>query len=192
MTLLLVAALSSLPAVAGELVVDVKVPARVAVDGEVVADVYQDGVLRVPWADGAHQVTVTVAGSPQRLDVTAAAEPVVLLVGRTGISIGAVANPAAPPVADAVASDVRFRTIGTERLLVQIDAQRVAVSPGKGILLPLQVGDHPISVRSGDGTSVYARGVLTITGGADNVVQVTEGALPETSGAGVHFSAGGL
>jgi hypothetical protein len=59
------------------------------------------------------------------------------------------------------------------------------------VLLPLPVGEHPMSLRSSDGTSVFARGVLTVSGGKDLVVQVTEGLMPETSGEGISFSSGG-
>lgn len=175
-------------ALAGDVVFDLKVPARLALDGEVVAEVHREGVLRLPVADGAHTLVVTVQGQPRSFDLPVGVEPVLVLVGRTGISVGA------PPAADAGVpvgdASVRFRVSEKERLLVQIDRQRVLVGPGLGVVLPLAQGEHELSIRNPDGTQVFARGTLNVTGTGEAVVQLSEGRMPETAGDAVSFVAG--
>lgn len=173
-------------ALAGDLVVDVKVPVTVSVDGLQVADVFQPGVLRLPEEDGPHKVTVVVAGKPSVFDVTIGPSAVVLLVGRSGTTVGA---PDALPVPMAVGVDipVRFRATNRDRLLLQIGGQRVVVAPGVGVTLPLSLGEHEMTVRSPDGTSIYARGMLVVSAAGDLIVQLAEGKMPETSGPGLSF-----
>ncbi|HMV66545.1 MAG TPA: hypothetical protein PKA64_06820 [Myxococcota bacterium] len=174
-----------------ELVVDAKMPARVSLDGVVVADLYVPGLLRVPTEAGTHELLVTVDGRPHELRVAVHDDtPLLVLVGRSGVTLGETAPAAA--VAAAGPWGVRFRVSGRERLLVQVDGQRVVLSPGGGSTLQLGPGEHRMSVRSSDGTMVYARGVLQVRGGEELAVQVGEGSLPETSGAGVSFVADGL
>ncbi len=173
-------------ALAGDLVVDAKVPVTVSVDAQQAADVFQVGVLRLAVDDGPHKVVVVVAGKPSVFDVTIGPSPVVVLVGRSGTTVGA---PDAQPVPVAVGVDipVRFRAAGRDRLLLQIGGQRVVVAPGVGVTLPLSLGEHDMTVRSPDGTSIYARGMLVVSGAGDLVVQLAEGKMPETSGAGLSF-----
>lgn len=179
-----------LQALAGEVVFDLKVPARIVLDGEVVAEVHRESVLRVPVADGDHSLVLAVQNEPRSFPLAVGAQPVLVLVGRTGISVGALAE--APEVAlPAGDASVRFRVSEKERLLVQIDKQRVVVGPGAGVALPLALGEHALSIRNPDGTQVFARGVLHVAGPGEAVVQISEGRLPETSGDVVSFVAGG-
>lgn len=173
-------------ALAGDLVVDVKVPVTLSLDGQQVADVFQPGVLRMPIPDGAHKVTAVVGGKPQVFEVTIGLTPVVLLVGRSGTTVGA-PDALPPPVVAGGDIPVRFRSAARDRLLLQIGGQRVVVAPGVGLSLPLSLGEHEMTVRSPDGTSIYARGVLVVAGVGDLVVQLAEGKMPETSGPGLSF-----
>lgn len=175
-------------ALAGELVIDAKVPARVAVDGELAAEIYALGRLHLTVADGAHKVVVTVDGTPRALEVQVGARPVVVFVGRTGLTVDAGPAPVVATLGDAT---VRFVTPEGSRLLVQVDGRRVPVPPGGGVPVTLPVGEHTMSVRNADGTQVYARGTLVLRGTGDVVVQITEGRVPETSGEGVSFVADG-
>lgn len=178
-------------ALAGEVVLDAKVPARLSIDGVVVAELFQAGLLRVPVEAGEHEVLITAEGRMSVLRATVREDaPLLLLAGRVGVSIGEV-GAVEPTVAAVGPWSVRFRVTGRERLLVQVDGQRVVVSPGEGAVLTLTGGDHRLSIRSSDGTMVYARGLLQVKGGPEMAVQIGEGALPETSGAGVSFVADG-
>lgn len=173
-------------ALAGDLVVDVKVPVNVSIDGQQAADVFQPGMLRLPVDDGPHKVTVVVAGKPSVFDVTIGPSPVVLLVGRSGTTVGA-ADAQPVPLATGADIPVRFRTTARDRLLVQIAGQRVVVAPGVGVTLPLGLGEHEMTVRSPDGTSIFARGMLVVGGSGELIVQLSEGKMPETSGPGLSF-----
>ncbi|MCB9663145.1 MAG: hypothetical protein H6732_03460 [Alphaproteobacteria bacterium] len=205
--------LSCLLAHGGEVIVDAKVPVHLAVDGVVVAEVYTVGVLKLPVDAGKHTLTLTTGGTPAAHEIDVGDQPVVVIVGRTGTSVGTLAEGAPEPspasTAAAVAAapaptpevaasaapallgpvPVRFRTAGRARLLVQIDTRRYTVAPGEGIDVDLSAGEHIVSVRNPEGTQIYARGVLTVTGGGDLVVQVAEGRVPETSGNGLAFYA---
>lgn len=179
-------------ALAGQIVVDAKVPVAVMLDGEMVAQLWRAAVVTVPAEPGPHALTVVLDGNPRRFDVTITdGAPVVVLAGRSGVSLGAAEDvakhvPTAPP--DGAPTEVRFRVADGAYLMVQVGRQRVVVGPGDGMAIPLPLGDHPFSVRSSDGTAVFARGVLTVSASAEpRVVQLSEGALPETSGQGVAF-----
>lgn len=175
------------PAQAGEFVADVKVPARLSIDGEIVAEVYRESLLRVPYPDGDHKLVVTTEGVPKTFPITIDPDvPVVVLVGRSGTTVGS-DDPAPRPMAVGE-SNVRFRVSGRDRLMVQVGKQRILVSPGSGVSLSLAAGEHDLSVRSPDGTTIFTRGVLTVSGGTDLVVQLAEGKLPETAGEGLTFN----
>jgi hypothetical protein len=175
-----------LSASAGELLLDAKVPAALSVDGRMLAQLYEPGVLRVPVSAGAHQLSISIDGTPQLFDVTVGEDEVrVILAGRTGVTLGEVRK-ATTQVAG-VPVDVEFRARGPAAVMVQVGRERIVLAPEAIKHLSLALGDHPMTVRSSDGTSVYARGVLRVVGGEVMVVQVTEGATPEATGPGLVF-----
>lgn len=172
-------------AIAGQIIVDGKVPMAIALDGQVVAQTWREGRVTFDAAPGLHTVTLTVRGNPKKVEVVVDEfAPAMVLVGKSGISVSATA-----PVDDSVgAPEVRFRVTGKMSLMVQVGNQRVVVPPGDGIVLPLELGVHEMSVRSANGTAVFARGKFEVSPSAEPViVQLTQGALPETSGVGVSF-----
>lgn len=174
----------------GELVLDAKVPAHLVLDGEVVAELYQPALLHLPLDAGSHRLVLTTEGQPEPFEFVSAADSThVLLAGRTGNTLSSALDRTQddPPDADVGPVSVRFRTAGNQPLMVQIARQRVVVSPGEGVDVSLPVGTHAMSLRSSDGTSVYARGMLKVGPTEDAVVQIGEGAMPETSGPGVAF-----
>jgi hypothetical protein len=176
-------------ALAAEIIVDAKVPITLRVDGVTAAELRLPGSARVEVPAGDHRI-VLVAGTEEH-DWTVSlvdGTPVHLMAGRGGVSMS-LPDPGEAPVA-AGPSDVRFVVVGPVALMVFIDRQRVLVEPGAGRLVPVAVGQHEVSVRSADGAEVYARGVLRVDGGAGLMVQLAEGRLPETNGAGVTFVAG--
>jgi hypothetical protein len=191
-----------------ELIVNAEVPARVAVDGKPAAELYLPGILRVEVAVGPHVVQL-VASELARADGTGVetfkvdaveGEPIVMFVGRAGISYAPLSARAAGAPAVADAQDlvqaqppdlgpwpVRFRAAPGERLLVVVDDRRVFVAPGEDVQIELGSGDHRCTVRSTDGTMLYARGYLRVRGGDAMIVLVGEGMLPTASGDGVAF-----
>lgn len=176
----------ALSASAGELVIDAKIATQVAVDGVLVADLLQAGVLRTPIADGLHEVKVVSGGHTSTVSVTAKADvPVVVVAGRSGVTLGAPS--ATTSVAATGPAAVEVRAVGAERVLLQVAGQRVLVTPGTSKAVQLAAGEHPVVVRSSDGTMVYARGVLSVGAGDGLVLQIGEGAMPETAGSGLRF-----
>jgi hypothetical protein len=178
-------------AFAAEIVVDVQIPSRVALDGVVVAEVYRPVEVRLDAEPGKHDVQFTALSGtvdgPVRVSVEVVPDrQVVLAAGMKGLLV---ASAAASPTLGAGPWPVHFRAPPGQRLMVQVDDQRVIVAPGGDASVTLAVGEHRISVRSSDGTMVFARGFLRVGGGDAMVIQLTEGALPLAAGTGVTFIA---
>jgi hypothetical protein len=171
----------------GSLVVDARVPVEVMVNGAKLAALYAPGEARFRVEAGHHRLSLWTNGTPTavELDVAEATEARVL-VGRTGVttSTGPVA---APAPADVV--PVEFRVVGTPAAQVRVGDGRQVVQAGRAFTLALTPGPHPLSVRSEDGTAIWATGTLEVTG-APVVVQIAEGRVPEVSGS-ASFHAGG-
>lgn len=184
-------ALSALPAFAGDVVIDVRLPARVSLGGEILADMYQPGVLRVERPEGQHALVVAVQGEPSRALLDVPEQGVVrALVTHEGItSTRPVRAKKAPD--DAVPLQLDVHALGSSRLMLVADGKRHEVGPASPISVELAVGDHPITVRSHDGGVVYSRGVLRIRTGGEGLLQLVEGAAPRVSGEGVDFVATG-
>lgn len=168
--------LLAMSAPAAELVVDAQVPAEVWVSGQLVGQLFQPAELRLDVAEGPLPLTILVGGEPTKLDVAA---PALVIVGRNGISTGQ-HDPAAPvPAVGPV--PVEFRSTGQEDLLLVLDKERRTVDVGQVLTIELTPGRHPISLRSRDGTMLYARGSLEV-GGEGLVVQLSPGRMPEVIG----------
>lgn len=179
-------------ALSAEIVLDAKVSTRLSVDGVAVAELFRPGLLHVEIPAGDHEVIVVADGHTSTFRASIRDDsPLIVFAGRTGITLGEAPSVAPTAVAPGPWT-VRFRVGGRERLLVSVDNQRIVVSPGEGSVLTVTGGDHRLSVRSSDGTMVYARGMLRVNGGDNLTVQIGEGALPETSGSGLSFVADGL
>lgn len=174
------------PAV-GALVVDARVPAEVMVNGAKLAALYAPSETRFQVEAGHHRLSIWTNGKPTDLEIDVAEGlEARVLVGRTGVttSSGPVAG---PDPADAV--PVEFRVVGTPAAQVRVGDGREIVQAGRAFTLPLTPGPHPFSVRSADGTAIWATGTLEVTG-APVVVQIAEGRVPEVSGS-ASFHAGG-
>jgi hypothetical protein len=173
----------------GELWIDARVPLEARVDGVPIAQLFVPGQLIVPVPVGDHQLTALIAGAPQQVQVhiPPPGERAVVLAGRSGLTTEL--RPA-PRLAAAGEVPVSLRVTGGASLQVRIDAQRLLVEPGAGLTLALPAGPHPMSVRSREGTVIWASGTLHLAGDQTVVVQLGEGRLPETSGAGSSFAAG--
>lgn len=173
----------------GELLIDARVPLEARVDGVPVAQLFVPGQLIVPLPVGDHQLIALISGAPQQVAVhiPPPGERAVVFAGRSGLTTEV--RPA-PRLAPAGEVPVSLRVTGGSGLQVRIDAQRLVVEPGTGLTLALPAGPHPMSVRSREGTVIWAHGTLNLAGDQTVVVQLAEGRLPETSGAGCSFAAG--
>lgn len=173
----------------GTLDIDARLPAEVLLDGRPIAELYQASRLLVEVPSGEHVLKVYTNGNPEEIDIEVPEDDsLMVLVGRTGLSIDARVAEGLREVPDApVAVQVRMSDSIGAKLIV--DRDRYAIGPNAQLDLQLPAGAHRLSVRSDDGTVVWASGTLNVHGPDAVVVQVSEGRLPEVSGKG-SFSSG--
>jgi hypothetical protein len=178
-------------ALAGTLVVDANVPTEVRVDGRLIVEIYEAGVFRTDVPAGSHEVVVYLSGEGTRQSLLLPEQgEVVVGVGRTGVSWPAAARSAVAVAAPDGPGSVSFRSVAREDVVVTVGRARHLVPAGGTLDLELAAGDHAVSVRSGDGTVVWARGHLTVTG-PGLIVQLNDGRMPETLGEGGRFTPDG-
>jgi hypothetical protein len=172
----------------GWLCVDARVPTEVAVDGHRVAELIYPAELRVGVPSGSRTVRTWVHGEARdlRIDVPVNGEAHVL-VGRSGVSAGA--PPTVAPPEPVGPSDVQIRVVGDAAVQIRVDRQRWQVGAGDMARVTLAAGAHEMSVRSPDGTVVWATGQLEV--GGPLVLHVAEGRAIEVSGPGRFEPAGG-
>lgn len=169
------------------LVIDAKVPVEILVGGVKLGELYYPGEARFRLVPGHHALRLYTNGQPTdvSLDLTAG-ERARVLVGRTGITVD---DPGSAPAASKEPVAVAFRFVGSGSTRVVLDGKKLVVEAGQGLLLDLPPGSHPMSVRSSDGTVIWASGALDLEGGDSVVVQVAEGRMPEVSGPGAFRTA---
>jgi len=172
----------------GRLVIESRVPTEVLVDGHKMMQLFTSGTSMFDVRPGKRRVRVYTNGNPQDLvvEIMPTGETI-LIVGRTGITTGQ--RTAAENPTDAVAK-ISFRAAGDIASQIRLGKERFTVQPDTIYPLELAAGRHDISVRSADGTAIWASGVLTLDGGKV-VVQVAEGRLPEVTGDGRFTARGG-
>ncbi len=170
----------------GELEVEAMQPAEVLLDGVKLGQLWFPGEVAFKVPAGDHLLRVYMQGKPNDLSIRVPADGEVrVLAGRTGLS-------ATSDVDDegvAASVQVEFRVMDARGATLRLDDQRLKVQAGSPLSLELDAGPHVLSVRSSDGTVIWASGVLTVSGAAPVVVHVTEGRLPEVSG-GARFHTG--
>lgn len=180
-------------AVSGEIIVDARVAARVALEGRILADLFEASEVRVRRPEGAYRLVVTVDGEPRsvRVQVPEAGSVRVLVSGR-GVT-PTVSSEAAPAASgSAEPRDLKVLAVGGVALMFQVGGERHAVSGSRPLTLALEPGRYPVAVRSKDGSVIFARGTLVVgSGEGDGVVQIAEGLSPEVSGDGLEYSQSG-
>jgi hypothetical protein len=165
--------------------VDAKVPVEILISGVKLGQLYFPGEARFKIVPGEHTLRVYVNGNPTDVPlVLRAGERTRVLVGRSGVSLEAAVADAAAPAAQPGPVAVQFRLSGGGSARLMLDGRPVALQGGAPVTVDLGVGSHPLSVRSTDGTAIWATGHLEVQGGDSLVVQVAEGRLPEVSGPG--------
>jgi hypothetical protein len=172
-------ALYATAALAGELIVDAKVPVEVHVDAVVVAQLFYPSQVKLDAKTGKRTVKLMINGKANTVLVDVPAEGAAhISVGRSGVTVDApeTAADATPTV------PVEFRVIGNEPLVVQLGTSRHPVDGGGRLALDLDTGLHQMVVRSTDGTAIWARGKLDLLGTGPVVVHVSEGRMPEITG----------
>ncbi len=163
------------------LTIDALLPVEVWIDGAKFAQLWAPATTTVQLAPGPHLVRVYAQGKPadQQVNLVDGAN-VRVVVGRGGVSVEeATASDDQPTVVP-----VEFRVLGARGASLRIGDERHAINAGDRLSLDLDVGPHLISVRSSDGTVIWASGRLSVTGGAPLVIHLGEGRMPEVSGGG--------
>ncbi len=177
------------PVVTGTLVVDARLPVEVRVDGQPVLQLFVPGRAEIRVLPGDHAITAVTGANPTeiRLNVPQPGQSAVLLVGRNGIT-SRVEQSVASNAADV---SVELRVTGPGPVQVRLDDHRWEIAPGSSVSMSQPVGAHTFSVRSREGTAIWANGSLSLAGGDPVVIQLSEGRAPEVSGLGSYFSNGG-
>jgi hypothetical protein len=178
------------PVALGAMFVEAHVPAEIRVDRRPVAQLYVPATVEIAIPVGNHELSVLVGGESTLLAmvVPPAPERALILVGRTGTTVR---TDARPITAEATRVPVELRGSGPGPVQIRIAADRYQIDAGSTFGLSLATGEYPVSVRSPDGTAIWATGRLRVSGGDIVVVQIGEGRLPEVSGAGVFIANGG-
>lgn len=167
------------PTVTVPVIVDAKVPVELVLEGNKLGQMYVPSELRFELAPGPHVLKVYVGGVANDVPLQLVEGDVVrVLVGRAGITTSA-----APATAVAAGPQVvEFRLVGPTDAKVRLDKLSQPLHAGRSWTIELPPGQHSLSLRSSDGTAIWATGELVVHGGGPVVVVVTEGRLPEVSG----------
>lgn len=170
------------------LVVDAKVPVELLLEGMKIGEMLVPSEISFEVPPGRHVLRVYVGGNATDVPLTLLSGQVErVLVGRTGISTAT----AEPPAASTGPQAVEFRMLGDIGARLRLDKLSQPVDAAHAWRVDLAPGGHPLSIRSADGTAIWATGELVVTGGAPIVVLLTEGRLPEVSGPATFRPAGG-
>lgn len=166
----------------GELLVDAKVPAELQIDGLVVGQLFVASRLNLTLPAGERRLAVTREGNAEELVVNVPADgSAIVIIGKTGTSVGKPSDlPDPPTVTGPVKLEVRVE--GDAIMQLRLGRSRFEVVPGQLLSLEMARGPHAISVRSSDGTIVWANGTLELRGGEMAVLQLAEGRMPELTG----------
>lgn len=175
-------------ALGGEVVVEAKVPTEVWMAGQKIAENSYPCQVRFEAPDGEVDLLLVVNGANNTVKVTVPTTGAALVhVGRTGITTGHTDAPTL--AAGQTATRVQFRSAAREDLVLYVDGGKHELSPAAVLSIDLDLGDHKVSLRSRDGTIVYATGLLRVEGDG-LVVQLADGRMPEIAGDGGSFSPG--
>jgi hypothetical protein len=175
-------------ALAGGILVEAQVPVEVLVEDRPYVKMFYPGQARFDWELGTVEVTLMIQGKPRKISVEVPETGYIrVIAGRHGVSHDT------PPeqTAAATESQVIFRAVGREPVQLRLGAQRHVVAPQQEFTTTLTTGKHAVEVRNLDGTLIWARGHLNLSGQEDVIVQMLEGRLPEVIGLGSQFLSSG-
>jgi hypothetical protein len=178
-------ALATTPSLAGEIVIQTRLPVEVVLDDAHLATLLAAGELIVPAEAGPHKLTLWVGGNPRdiQLDVPSTGH-VAVAVGRAGVTTDVLPDAQPDPATPAV---VALRCTGVETLQVVLGTERYTLDPGVNTTVSLAAGKYPLSLRNDAGTVVWADGTLVLEPGGTVVVHVADGRAPEVLGRGGVF-----
>lgn len=166
--------------------IDARVPVEVFSDGHLIAQLVQPAELHLKRDPGRVSLTLLVSGNANDISVDVPEQgSALVLVGRTGITASTI-RPDAASAEPMASGSGEFRVAGDQGLTLVMDGTRHKLTPGGVLSLDLPTGEHALSLRSAEGTVVWANGKLLVAGGPF-VVQLSAGRMPEISGDGASF-----
>lgn len=174
-------------AATGTVLFDARMPVEVQLDGEIIGQLFTASRLSVDTSVGTREVTVVTNGQARVLAIdVSTSHKTVVLIGRNGLTSSNVAH------TEDLTGDapIELRAAGNQDVLVTIGDQRWHVDADGSMVVMVPVGQHAMTVRSGDGHVLWARGRIDLTRAAEVIVQLSEGRLPEVSGTGAAFHPG--
>ena len=174
-------------AATGTVLFDARMPVEIQLDGEIIGQLFTSSKLSIDTHTGTREVTVITNGQARVLaiDVTTTRKTVVL-IGRNGLTSSSVAH-TGDLTGDA---PIELRAAGSQDVWVTIGEQRWHLDAYGSEVVLVPVGQHPMTVRSGDGHVLWARGRIDLTKASEVIVQLSEGRMPEVSGTGAAFHPG--
>lgn len=171
----------------GQVMIDARLPSEIRIDGKVMGQLFVKGRLTVDIPVGQHEVVVITNGLTRAITVDIGLiGRTVVLVGRTGLT----STHQVPDDVDEGEATVELRVAGSQPMLVAVDDQRWRLDPRSTKTVKIPVGEHKMSVHSGDGYTLFARGRIELTRSDIAIVQLSEGRMPEVSGVGASFHPG--
>ena len=174
-------------AFAETLLIDAKIPAALYIDGQAIVEFSYPGRAEFSVAAGEHKLVIMTNGNPTERLVKFTEVPTRLVIGRTGISLGAAkVNPTKSEPTDSVTA-VELRSTSRLPLMVTIDNDQHLLAAGATTAIELTPGEHSLKVRNDSGTAIFATGTLNVHGGQPVILQLSEGRVPEVAGSGAVF-----
>ena len=176
-------------AFAGGFIVDAQVPVELRIGEQTYVKLYYPGQTRMEYAPGDVDMTVLVNGNPStvRMDIPESGYAQ-LVVGRNGTSVAERTTQSEVKAE----SPVTFRAVGRESMQIRLNNTKYSVSPDHELKQTLSTGTHKLEIRNEEGTLVWAKGVLNVSGKEPVVLQLSEGRLPEVIGLDSEFSSSGM
>ena len=174
-------------ALSGELFIDARIPAAVYLDGQAFVELSQPGKAEFVVSEGDHKLVVMTNGNPTERMITIGKEPALLLVGRSGISIGEAEKPPQKKEETGLSNEVELRSTSKLPLMIYLGNDRHILAAGATKLLELLAGEHDLSIRNDAGTAIFASGTLITDGENRVIIQISEGRVPEVAGEGAEY-----
>lgn len=171
----------------GTVVVDARLAAEISDGGQKLAQLYVPGIYTVTLPAGHRSLYVWIGGVPTEVPVDVPVGGTVrVVVGRNGTTTSMEAP------REAIAGMVHLELHAVDApIQVRLGNQREVIRAGEQVALDLPSGSLPFTVRSPDGTAIWANGTLDLRVGEPVIVVMSEGRLPEVSGDGAFLANGG-
>ena len=164
----------------GEVLLDVRQPAQVDLDGQTIGQLYRPGEIHMAVQEGQHILRVHLNGIANE-------HPLVVKGKQTThvlISEGCVFTPESAQRSTEAQSftQLTLAAHADQAFMVQLGRDRFMIEPQAPVQLTRATGSHPLTVRNEDGTVIWVKGTLNLFGTSDVTLHFIEGKSPQVSG----------